>query len=435
MRNYINYLVVIGSAATTVGVHALSLSDALQTAEKNSPRVQRAASVKVESGWHKVESYSGYLPTISGSINYLPGHKYVLTDIALPGSPVEVSIPGIVPTTTYSLNAQLGLFDGFASTNRISAAKSLERAAGEQLSWTEFEVQREVALNFYRAVAATELKAVANSNLKTLQDHLHDAKLLKSSGLSTNYDVLRVEVQVSEATSEVLNVSDNVETANGKLGELLGLDTEPDPQGKLPELPATLADQINPRESERRDLTAMRDQIEALQYQKKANSVHWVPRVGLIANYQYYNNRNDRIDEWGSFRNAYEAGVNLTWNLFEGFSSEAKNREILEQRTQSEKSLRIAQLKAVQDAALWTRKFKYFCSVYKARQGDIGKAQESVRLAREGHRVGSRTNTDLLDAETDLYRSQAGAINAQLGQIEALINLELATGKKLYEFN
>ena len=76
----------------------------------------------------------------------------------------------------------------------------------------------------------------------------------------------------------------------------------------------------------------------------------------------------------------------------------------------------------------------YFCDVYRSRLGDIEKARESVRLARVGRKVGARTNTELLDAESDLYRAQAGVVNSQLGAIEALLNLELATGRTLYRF-
>jgi outer membrane protein TolC len=65
----------------------------------------------------------------------------------------------------------------------------------------------------------------------------------------------------------------------------------------------------------------------------------------------------------------------------------------------------------------------------------VQKSTESVRLAREGHRVGARTNTDLLDAEAELFRAQAGVVNSQVGAIEALINLELTVGKKIYDFN
>jgi outer membrane protein TolC len=247
---------------------------------------------------------------------------------------------------------------------------------------------------------------------------------------------LRVEVQVSEAQSEALNASDNVETNNNSLSELLGQETTQAPQGTLPELSPDLANLVNTKGPfQRFDLEAQANRVEALNDLKKADAVHWLPRIGLVASYQVYNNHNDRFDDWSKFRNAYEAGVNLTWPLFDGFADVARSRASVEARIQAEKTLRMAELKAHHDVALWQRKVKYFHSVFKARQSDINKAQESVRLAREGRRAGSRTNTDLLDAETDLYRSQAGAINAQLGVIEALIHLELATGQKLYEFN
>jgi outer membrane protein TolC len=114
--------------------------------------------------------------------------------------------------------------------------------------------------------------------------------------------------------------------------------------------------------------------------------------------------------------------------------STAQAHEALEKKAQTESSLRAARLKAKQDLNLWTRKFKYYCSISKARQNDVGKAKESVRLARAGRRAGARTNTDLLDAEAELYRAQAGAVSARLGAVEALINVELSLGRPLYNF-
>lgn len=411
----------------------LTLQDALQEAGANSPSVQKAQSSSNEAYWKKVESRSAFLPSISGSVNYLTDYKYMYINFQLPGAPAPVAIPNIVPTTIYTLNAQYGLFDGFASTNHVRAASWGEKAANEQMDWTRFQVQRQVTLQFYRALAAKTLKQVAEQNLKTLQDHLNEIKLYKKSGMSTNYDVLRIEVQVSEANSEVMNASDEVETASGRLAQMIGSDNAVEPKGDLPEPPASIVEKAD-FNGDRGDLTALRDQTEALRYQKKAAAAHWVPRVAVFGQYNYYDNLNDRFSDWDAFRNAYEVGFNMTWNIFDGFSSEAKNRQALEQEVQSEKTLRSAQLQAGQDVAMWKRKYAYYQTVFKARQSDIGKSKESVRLAHEGRRVGSRTNTDLLDAETDLFRSQAGAVQAQLGMIEALINLELSTGKKLYDF-
>jgi outer membrane protein TolC len=410
----------------------MSLTNAVSAALQQSPEVQRAASQVEESHWRKIESYSSYLPRIQASGNYLLDKKYLFTDIPLNGN--MISIPGIVPTTIFQLSGTLSLFDGFASTERLHAATQMNQAAEDDLRWTKFKLERTVALEYYRALATRTLHKVAENNFKTLNDHLRDVRAFRRSGLSTNYDVLRVEVQVSAAEAEVMNSEDNVEVAATHLGEILGIDGAIEPTGNLPELKPALADKVQIGAADRPDIQALGKRVEGFDDLDSAASRHWVPRLSAFGSYQYYNNRNDDFDDWRNFRNAYQVGLNLTWDLFDGFADMAKRRQAMEQKVQSEKSLRIAQLKAKEEGARWLRKFKYFCSVFKSRQNDVQKSEESVRLAREGRKVGARTNTDLLDAEADLYRSQAGAVTAQLGAIEALINLELSTGQALYHF-
>lgn len=411
----------------------LTLKDAVRSAAENSPKVQRARSVAEEASWKRVEAASTYWPTLQGGLTYLTDKKYLLTDINFGGTPM--SIPAIVPTTNYSLTAQYALFDGFASTNRYRAASTMEDAASHEYDWTRFQSDRETTLQFYRTLAAKTLKEVAEANIKTLEDHLRDVHLFKKAGVSTNYDVLRVEVQVSEARSELMNATDNIEIAKGRLSELLGGEEVSGVIGSLPVPELTMIGGLDASAVERRrDLQALKEKTDALSLQESAAGRHWVPRLSAFGTYQSYNNRTDRFNDSDNFRDAYQVGLNLTWNFFEGFSSVAKSREALEQRVQAEKSLQISRLRAKQDFDVWKRKFAYSCTVYKARVGDIEKSKESVRLAREGLRVGVRTNTDLLDAEAELFRAQAGAVNAQIGAIEALVNLELSTGQKLYDF-
>jgi outer membrane protein TolC len=136
----------------------------------------------------------------------------------------------------------------------------------------------------------------------------------------------------------------------------------------------------------------------------------------------------------GGYRDAHSYGVLLSWNLFDGMASIARSKESVEASYQAEKRLEEARVRTVQDFDLWKRKFLYFCSVYDARVNDVEKATESVRLAREGRKAGARTNTDILDAEADLYRAQAGVVNAQIGAIESMLNLEQAVGKPIHRF-
>lgn len=432
-----NALLLIAFIFTLVMQYAwssdLTLDMAISESLHESPKVQTMESKAMEAHWKKIESYSGFLPTLTVQGNYLTNKKYLLTNVQLAGSPSTTAIPQIIPTSLFTAQALLPLFDGFASSNRLWSNQALEKSAASELDWSRFVTQREVTLQFYRTLSAKTLKEVAEQNLATLEDHLKDVQLFKKAGMSTNFDVLRVEVQVSEAKSEVLNTSDNIEINKQKLAEILGhLSEDREVQGTLPVLEARLVENMSFEDIQRKDLEALQLKSSGMDYLAKSNNRYWVPRLSLFGQYQYYNNLTNSFSDTDYYRNAYQAGLQLTWNIFDGMSSIAKSKQTVEQKVQAEKGYILGKLKAKQDFELWKRKFVYFCSIYKARISDVAKATESVRLAREGRKVGARTNTDLLDAEGELFKARAGVVNAQIGAIEALVNLELASGQQVY---
>jgi outer membrane protein TolC len=409
----------------------LTLEQAVQGFE-TSPSAELANSMKEEVSWKRVESVSGFMPKITANATRILDDKLVLVDIPLNGT--IISIPQIIPTTTYSLGVDWTLFDGLANFERYQGARAYESAAQKDLAWVKFQGDRDVVLLFYRALAAQTLKDVADSNLKTLQDHLNDVRLFKQAGAGTKFDVLRVEVQTSEARSEVLNQSDNVTISKLRLGEQLGQDMAGRSlQGQLPVLSPELASNITYDETRRGDLEARKARVEGAERNSSAANRFLIPKVSIGGQYQQYNNLTNDLTGTG-FRTAYSAALNLQWNLYDGGVSYSRDRQAVEQKVQAEKSLIIAKQKARDDFEYWRRRYIYNASVYQSRVEDVQKSTESVRLAKEGRRVGTRTNTDLLDAETELFRARAGLVNSQIGAIEALINLEVATGQTLFNF-
>ncbi len=438
-RAILTFITLIGIQFTLSSANAepLTLSSAVDQALQKSPLVQRAQSSALQASWQKTAAYSGFLPSVNLSETYFTSQKFMFTDLAFPGTSNLISIPNLVPSSEVALTARMPLFDGFANWNHLSAAASLEHAAGEELTWSQFKLERQVTLQFYRALATRILKEVAERNMQTIEDHLRDVTLFKRAGVSTNYDVLRVEVQVSEAKSDLLNSQDNVEVAKNELAELLGEDSETrELSGELPVLKRQVIQKLEIDDiSQRADIRGLSFRASGLESEQHAANRFWVPRLDLVGQFDYYNNLSQRFDDWQNYRTAYQVGFVLSWNLFDGLVSIAKAHESNEQRYQAEKNLEIERLKAKKDLEYWKRKYLYFCSVYESRVSDVQKSTESVRLAREGRRAGSRTNSDLLDAELELFRARAGVVNAQIGAVEALINLELATGKQLYRFN
>lgn len=426
------FLLISALVATAAQAEQVNLNDVLQE-WKSSPRLQKAQSQNNESYWKKVESVSAFLPKIDAKATHYFEQQYVLTDVRLNPNVPASSIPNVIPATVYGVGFNWTLFDGMKNVNQYQAATLFEKASNNDLSWTEFVGEREVIVQYYRALAAQTLKKVAQQNVKALDDHLHDVELFKKAGISTKFDVLRVDVQSSEARSELMNAEDNEVIELARLNELVGNDSSKTLNGELPVFDEKVLENASTDSGNRADIAALKLKADAYSELSDASKAHLFPKVSLIGGYDKYNNRNFSFNS-DDFRNAYSIGVQLSWNLFDGFGSMSRDRQATEQKFQAQKNLEIATLKSKTDVDFWKRKFKYYTVVYKARLSDIQKAEESVRLAKEGHKVGTRTNTDLLDAEAELFRARAGMVRAQIGAVEALVSYEMATGTKVTQF-
>ena len=356
----------------------------------------------------------------------------------MPGTTRPSTIPQILPTTNWVASAQLPLYDGMATTSRVDAASKAMESAESEITWLKFKISRDIEMQYYKAIATRALLEVAKQNLKTMNDHLKDVKLSKKVGLSTDFDILRVEVQTSEAQAEVLNAEDNVAMAQIRLEELIGSPASGtsgeslEPVGSLPQL-GNAPEQISSKQATiaRDDLVALERRIDGLSATYQAASKSYYPRLSLFTQYQYYNNQNDRFVDADSFRAAWMSGLSLNWTLFDGRSSSAKANQIASDMAEAEAVLSSKRNKGRTDAELWRRKLHYYSNLSMTRRGDVSKSEESLRLAKVGQKEGTRTTTDLLDAEAELFRSKANEINAQIGAIESLINFEIATGQKI----
>lgn len=420
-------------ASTLVQAQALNLSTALTEVSGDSPTVAGSASMAEEADWKRQEAWGGFIPRLRMGGTYLTDKKYQFININFAGSPTV--IPTIIPNSQFNLTAELPLFDGFASTNRLWAAQNHAQAARENFDWTKFRTEMEVTVAFYQALASKQLRDVAEQNLKVLEDHLKDARLFRKGGLSTNYDVLRVEVQVSNARTDLADAEDEIIISQERLAEVLGHEKEARPlEGDLPVPREEVISEANGTSANRADLRALRLQALARSQEESAAGRFWVPEFTFFGQYVMYNNLSTGLNDWDAYRNSRQVGFSMNWNLWDGGVSYSRSRQAVERKVQSEKALRAQELAAKKDLSVYARRYRSQCRIYQARVEDVSRSEESVRLAREGKRAGARADSDLLDAEADLYRSRAGVVRAQLAAVEALVKLQLAEGRRYKEF-
>jgi outer membrane protein TolC len=420
-------------AAQSFASEVLTLDQAIEEAKEHSPSVQRMRAAYEESKWRKVEAVGGgFMPKVTANATHYFDQKFEYINFPFNGA--NVAFPEIVPTTFASMDVSIPVFDGLANVNRVKSADLAKDAAENDLNHAEFELEENIRLAFYQALGAQQLEAVAQQNVKTLEDHLRISQVRKTNGSGTNYDVLRVEVQLNEARTDALNASDDVEITRRKLTQLLGLAEDMRPlQGDLP-LPHPDSVQTLAVENDapsRSDIKALDLRADAADQAHAAQAVWFVPKVSVGADYTFYNDINSAVNDTSAYRAAYSVGVSLQWNIFDGGVSIAQAKETTYQHVEAEKASEEAKLEVPYDLNLWKRKYLTNAARYSAKKLDVERSEESVRLAREEERAGTRNSTEVLDAELDLFRSKAGVVDALVSSAEAMVRLEQTLGRRI----
>jgi outer membrane protein TolC len=432
----INLLVCFLSASGVAFAQGegLTLDRAVRDALDRSPEIQYSRASEEVASAKKQESLSGFLPTLSASAYHLTNVKYQSFSVVGLG-PGPLAVPVVVPQTSLKFTATLPIFDGLRNLNEYKAASALQESAMNENEWREFTIDQEVRRAYYRALAAQKLAEVAAQNIKTLEDHATHVEARKKGGVATQYDVLRVEVQLDEAKSQKLLADDNVILERKRLARVMGLpDDQRELTGELPtptELKAIEELTVENAVNDRKDILALRQTEQSTDLAKAAQHFWWVPSFGAFTDYEIYNNSNFSLSDSSAFHNAYDVGLSLHWNLFDGGASIAKAREASAKLRQSHASVELETQKLPENLETWKRRYAYGSALYRTATSDIRKSEESVRQAQEGFKQGVRAVSEQLDAQLDLFRSRASQVNAQLTAAEALINLELTVGRKI----
>ncbi len=411
----------------------LSLASAVDEGLAHSPEIHKLEAQKEAAAWKRLEALSPNLPHLSAAANQILDQKYLYLSQYSQGMVIE--FPSAGPTTTINLDVSWMIFDGLSAYNAYQAADLNYQASQAALTRARFQLEQNIRLHFYQTLAAQALLEVAGHNITTLKDHLAIAKVGVRSGTATSFNVLRIEALLEEAQAEKIQAENNEIMAKRSLYLTMGAPEDSRTlKGALPKpQEQDLNRKLVPDFSNRDDLRAQVLRQKAAEKASLAATGFWWPKLILYGEEQFYKYKafDPAIVETQNFKTDYMLGVRLTWSFFDGGATWARQKEAGYQAQSAAASSRQMALAAPVEFDSWKRKWTYNTILFQARLRAEEKSQESVRLATLGLQAGTNTNTDVLDAELDLFRARAGIVQAQLNAAEALINLELALGYKL----
>jgi outer membrane protein TolC len=418
----------------------LSLEEALAAGLEKNPGLQASRLELAAATARSREIAAGRLPSLKLGGGYTRLSEVPDFQVTLPISPDP-----IVVSQSYfnNFNLRLGiqqpLFTGFRLQAGERSARLLEAAAGQDLEKDRTELVFAVKAAYWGLARSREFEKVIDENVRQVGEHLKDVRAFSDQGLATRNDVLRAELELSNAEIMRIDARNAAEVALTALVSLIGLPLDADidlttsVESRASRIPAKAGegdgDPIERALAQRPEIKSAEFRIKASEMGVKAVRSAFLPQVYLSGNY-YYLRPNPRIlPSLDRFKGTWDVGVSVSFDIW-NWGQTKRQTEQAEARLGQAREAR----KALEDQAVLE---VTQCRLSLARAGEkvrvagqaVGQAEENLRVTRERFKQGVALSSDVLDAEVALLRAKLGRTQAAIDQVVAQARLEKALGE------
>ncbi len=328
-----------------------------------------------------------------------------------------VLAPAILDNYNLHVTLQQPLFTGWKVQGAVDAADYSAQAVAKEYERDKSDLVFNIKSAYWNLSKAVEIGKVVDDNVEQLRAHVKDAQSWQSQGLITNNDVLKVQVQLSEAQLRQIDARNAVQLARIALNNIIGipLETEVRLTSNLehtPEVFPTLQDLVQQARARRADVESMKLRVKAGEAGVSLATSNWFPQIYLTGNY-YFNRPNQRFQPIvDAFKNTWDLGVGMSFDIWNWGSTVHQTDEAKAQLSQAQDALSQLEDAITLDVTsnyLNLQRAKERISV--AREG-VQQAEENYRITNNKFKQGLSVNTDLLDAEVAMLQARTNYTQA-----------------------
>jgi outer membrane protein len=293
-------------------------------------------------------------------------------------------------------------------------------------------------------IAQQMVLVITQEKLLELSRHLRDqqqdaynlAKARFDVGAVTELDVMQAEISLNQAENAISSNERALQTQKQALNQTLGIDIQS-------EFPVDEVTSVTPYKfnvdslvavayGSRTDLAISRLAVERQRQSVNMQYSNYLPNVSLGATFSKSEASGTNVG-WTlnprDVRNIYS--LNLSWNIFDGFSREYNlqtQRVALARAEEDNRALRLSLDRNVRDAyANLENAFNQLQIT--GRNRDL--AERRLNLERERYRLGAASQLELRDAQVVYAQAETENLQQVLSYQSNLVALELAIGKPL----
>ncbi len=413
----------------------LTIDEALHLGLQNSNLLHISEAKSKAAEAKSSEANAARLPSLKLQAGYTRLSDVDPFAVTLPSSPVPVVIsPTVLDQYMSKVTLLQPLFTGFRLEQSAAAADYAAQASHLDAEKDRVDMVYTIKAMYWGLYKALEVKHVVEENILQIKTHVTDVTNMMAQGLVTKNDVLKVEVQLSNAQLAQIEAAHNVTNAMMALNSLIGLPLDTDVRilsvAKARAGRSLLADTLAQRATaDRADVRAAEMRINAANASVSAANGGWWPQLGLFGNFTYSRPNQRVLPTRDEFKDTWDVGVSLSWDIWNWGMTKHHSDQAEAVRAQTQYALR--QIKdnvslEVNQSYLTVAQSEKKVAV--ATQG-VSQAEEHYRMTKDKFLSGTATNTDLLDAEGALLQSRLHYTVGLVDQELAHARLEKALGR------
>ncbi len=314
-----------------------------------------------------------------------------------------------------SLGVNQPIFMGKMISNSAKAAREELFAAQWQDQVQKNRIQFEAQKNFFNLIKAIEFKKTTETSIEQIQAHLNDVKNFYHQGQVTKNEVLTVEVKLSQAQLLLTQAKKNIDLAQMALALVLNLDlkTEIQPVYESTAWTAvTITAEATLNSEQKAEALGLKNQLQALEFRQKALKGAYWPGLGLFGRYTYGKPGLDQINnEWMDY---WVVGLNLQWNLWDWGKKSARVQQTFLATKELELGYQQLQQMLAADVRRTFLRIDETQEQLQIAEKMLEQAEENFRIVENRYQQGIITNSEYLDAESELTRSRLQKIQYQI---------------------
>ena len=407
----------------------ITLEQAIQLARQNNQTFKEARLNLNQAEDQLQEALAAEFPTLSLQTD-LQRSTSASNEIRASGGGFGAT-DGVTTDLNATLQLNYNLYTGGQRPAQIRLSESQVRTQELALEQAAEQLRFDVTDAYYAVQQADSQVEIARAAVSDAEQSLRDAELLEEAGLGTRFDVLQAEVQLANEEQNLTRALSQQRIRRRELVEVLGLGQQIEVTAATPpEVAGTwdlsLEESIVRAYQNRSELEQQLEQREIGEANQNIALANIKPNVSLFTRYNVRDIIDDGSGTGTGTGDGLAIGAQLQWTLYDGGQARARAE-------QAKEDVAIAENRFDQIRNQIRREVEQAFYNLEANEQNIDtatiaveQAEESLRLARLRFQAGVGTQTDVINAQSELTRARGNLLTAIIDYNRSLAALQRA---------